>query len=77
MRICLDVDGTLCELKSQGDHYATVRPLPHAAESIRALRAAGHYIILATARMHDALLWTQDEHFQNLPGVRYFPTSRN
>lgn len=50
MRICLDVDGTLCELKSAGDQYATVRPLPHAAESIRALRAAGHYIILATAR---------------------------
>jgi len=30
-------------------------------------------IILATARQHDALLWTQDEHFQGLPGVRYFP----
>ncbi len=50
MRICLDVDGTLCELKSHGDDYATVRPLPHAAEAIRALRAAGHYVILATAR---------------------------
>ena len=30
-------------------------------------------IILATARMHNAVLWTQDEHFQNLSGVRYFP----
>ncbi len=50
MRICLDVDGTLCEIKSHGDDYATVRPLPHAAEAIRALRAAGHYVILATAR---------------------------
>ncbi len=30
-------------------------------------------VILATARFHDALLWTQDEHFRNLPGVRYFP----
>jgi len=30
-------------------------------------------IILATARLHDALLWTQDEHFRDLPGVRYFP----
>jgi predicted nucleic acid-binding protein len=30
-------------------------------------------IILATARLHDALLWTQDEHFRGLPGVRYFP----
>ncbi|MBD0316386.1 MAG: HAD hydrolase family protein [Nitrospiraceae bacterium] len=50
MRICLDVDGTLCEIKSHGDDYATVRPLPHAAEAIKALRAAGHYVILATAR---------------------------
>lgn len=30
-------------------------------------------IILATSRMHKALLWTQDEHFRDLPGVRYFP----
>ncbi|HEU4686596.1 MAG TPA: sugar phosphate nucleotidyltransferase [Nitrospira sp.] len=50
MRICLDIDGTLCELKHQQDEYAAVRPLPHAAETIRRLRAAGHYIILATAR---------------------------
>jgi UDP-N-acetylglucosamine diphosphorylase / glucose-1-phosphate thymidylyltransferase / UDP-N-acetylgalactosamine diphosphorylase / glucosamine-1-phosphate N-acetyltransferase / galactosamine-1-phosphate N-acetyltransferase len=50
VRICLDVDGTLCEIKSHGDEYAHVRPLPHAAEAIRALRAAGHYVILATAR---------------------------
>jgi predicted nucleic acid-binding protein len=30
-------------------------------------------VILATARQHNALLWTQDEHFRGLPGVRYFP----
>lgn len=28
-------------------------------------------IILATARLHNALLWTQDEHFSNLSGVKY------
>jgi UDP-N-acetylglucosamine diphosphorylase / glucose-1-phosphate thymidylyltransferase / UDP-N-acetylgalactosamine diphosphorylase / glucosamine-1-phosphate N-acetyltransferase / galactosamine-1-phosphate N-acetyltransferase len=50
MRICLDVDGTLCELKGPHDDYADVRPIPHAAEAIRSLRAAGHYVILATAR---------------------------
>jgi predicted nucleic acid-binding protein len=27
-------------------------------------------IILATAREHDAVLWTQDEHFKDLDGVR-------
>ncbi len=29
-------------------------------------------IIYATARSHGATLWTQDEHFKDLPGVRYF-----
>lgn len=28
-------------------------------------------IILATARMHTATLWTQDEHFKDLDGVKY------
>lgn len=28
--------------------------------------------ILATARLHDATLWTMDEHFKDLPQVRYF-----
>jgi len=28
-------------------------------------------IILATARAQKASLWTQDEHFKNLPGVEY------
>lgn len=30
-------------------------------------------IILATARLHEAILWTQDEHFRDLPGVQFFP----
>ena len=28
-------------------------------------------IILATAREHNATLWTQDEHFKDLPGVKF------
>jgi len=28
-------------------------------------------IILASARSQDATLWTQDEHFKDLPGVQY------
>jgi len=28
-------------------------------------------MILATARAHQATLWTQDEHFKDLPGVKY------
>ena len=30
-------------------------------------------VILATARAHAAVVWTQDEHFRDIPGVRYFP----
>ena len=30
-------------------------------------------IIYATAQHHQATLWTQDEDFDGLPGVRYFP----
>ena len=29
-------------------------------------------LIYATAQMHGAMLWTQDQHFEGLPGVRYF-----
>ena len=44
-----------------------------------ALEAARHplpladSIIYATAMLHEATLWTQDEHFKDLPNVRYFP----
>lgn len=29
-------------------------------------------VMLATARSHGAILWTQDADFEGLPGVRYF-----
>jgi predicted nucleic acid-binding protein len=29
-------------------------------------------LILATAQAYDAILWTQDAHFKDFPGVRYF-----
>lgn len=44
-----------------------------------ALEAARHRlpladsIIYATAMRHEATLWTQDEHFNGLPHVRFFP----
>ncbi|MFB5652058.1 DUF5615 family PIN-like protein [Leptospira wolffii] len=30
-------------------------------------------IILATARKHNATLWTRDEDFIGLDGIKYFP----
>jgi toxin FitB len=29
-------------------------------------------MILATARIHNATIWTQDAHFKDLAGVKYF-----
>jgi len=28
-------------------------------------------VMLATARAHDALVWTQDAHFKGLDGMKY------
>lgn len=33
-------------------------------------------IILATARAHNATLWTQDEHFKDIEGVQYIEKKR-
>ena len=39
--------------------------------SVELKLAMADSIILATARAHNAILWTQDAHFQGLDGVRY------
>ena len=50
MRIVIDLDGTICPIKQPDQSYADLEPLPHAADRIKALRAAGHYVIIMTAR---------------------------
>ena len=50
MKICIDVDGVLCELRQPDQTYAELRPLPGAVEKTQALKSAGHYLILCTAR---------------------------
>jgi capsule biosynthesis phosphatase len=50
MRICLDLDGVICEIRKGDQTYPEVRPLPGAVERIKALKDAGHYIIIQTAR---------------------------
>lgn len=50
MRICIDVDGVICRLRGEGETYESVGPVAGAVEGMQSLRAAGHYIILATAR---------------------------
>ncbi|MBK6646171.1 MAG: type II toxin-antitoxin system VapC family toxin [Anaerolineales bacterium] len=44
----------------------------NAAQISRELKLAmADSIILATARLHNAVLWTQDDHFKDLDGVKY------
>ncbi len=50
MRIMIDIDGTISELKKSGQSYAEVRANNQAVAKIKALKEAGHYIILQTAR---------------------------
>ena len=50
MKICIDLDGVICELRKPGQTYAEVQPLSGAVEKIRSLKEDGHYIIIYTAR---------------------------
>lgn len=50
MRIAIDLDGTICHIKKPDQSYADLEPLEGAAERIRELRRAGHYVIILTAR---------------------------
>jgi capsule biosynthesis phosphatase len=50
MRIVIDLDGTICELKKPHQTYADVLPMPGAAEAIRKLKQSEHTIIIHTAR---------------------------
>lgn len=50
LRICVDVDGTLVSPPAVPGDYSTVRVYERVAASLRALKAAGHTVVLATAR---------------------------
>lgn len=50
MRIVIDLDGVICPVKRPEESYADLEPLPGAVERLRELRAAGHYVIIQTAR---------------------------
>ncbi len=50
MRICFDLDGVICELRKPEESYAELRPVAGAVEKLKALKAAGHTLIISTAR---------------------------
>jgi capsule biosynthesis phosphatase len=49
LRVCIDLDGTICQLTATGD-YANALPVPGAREALHDLCARGAYIIIYTAR---------------------------
>lgn len=50
MRIVIDLDGTICELKKSGETYDQLLPKPGAVAILSKLKEEGHYIIIQTAR---------------------------
>ncbi len=48
-RLCFDVDGVIADDRD-GKPYGDRVPYPHAVQYLRKLKAAGHEIVLATAR---------------------------
>ena len=50
MRICIDLDGVICQLKKDNQQYSDLQPMPGARDAVKILRSQGHFIILYTAR---------------------------
>ncbi|MBX0313234.1 MAG: capsular biosynthesis protein [Sulfurihydrogenibium sp.] len=49
-RICIDLDGVICEIRKENQRYQDLKPIPGAVEKIKKLRKNGHYIIIYTSR---------------------------
>ena len=49
-KFCFDLDGTICHIKKEGQHYLDVEPLPGAVQPLQKLKSNGHYMIIMTAR---------------------------
>lgn len=50
MRICFDLDGVICQLRREGQTYAELEPVEGAIEKLRALKRAGHTVVIHTGR---------------------------
>jgi toxin FitB len=64
-----------CAALQKGTVVDLTAKLALAASKLSVLHALpmADAVILATAREHGATLWTQDVHFSEVAGVKYFP----
>lgn len=72
LRLVVDIDGVIASI-TPGNDYTLARPMTHNIELINALHAAGHQIVLFTARGYvTGINWReQTESHLNAWGVRY------
>lgn len=54
-------------------HLSTSLCLSAARLSLQHNLPMADSIIFATAKSYKCVIWTQDAHFENLPGVKFFP----
>jgi capsule biosynthesis phosphatase len=50
MRICVDLDGTICKLKRENQDYSEVEAIQGVSEALKKLKNDGSYILIYTAR---------------------------
>jgi capsule biosynthesis phosphatase len=48
--IVLDVDGTICPIRKEGENYSDLKPYPQILKRMREYKAEGFYIILFSSR---------------------------
>lgn len=58
-------------LKGQQVDFSVPLALSAAQLSVEFKLPMADSLILATARAHDAIFWTQDVHFGDIPGIQY------
>jgi len=50
MKICVDLDGTICKNKTNDQNYYELEPIENAVETLNYFKNKGYYIIIHTAR---------------------------
>lgn len=50
MRICVDLDGVICQLRRPDQSYNDLEPVRGAVDALRQWRSDGHTVIIHTAR---------------------------